>query len=166
MGDELGARTIDVFSTPAPAAMIGWITSGSEPAPEGEVESGTKLAWRGVTSDMRKLITPPHRIAPNVLLVGMGNPHEELCRQCAEHAAGARLEVCDVASLITRAAELRPLAIIVPSHILAFDAAEFSALARTVGAVLIPLSSDLPVGEVGDNLIGTIFAAAERRGNA
>jgi len=107
--------------------------------------------------------TAQHHVAPSVLLVGVGDPHETLCRECAEHAAGARLELCSMAEVTTRAAELRPLAIIVPSDILAFDPTEFQALARTVNATLIPLRTDLPAEEIGDGLIGSIFEAASRR---
>jgi hypothetical protein len=107
--------------------------------------------------------TAQHQVAPSILLVGPGNPHEALCRECAQHAAGAKLETCSMANLTTRAAELRPLAIIVPSEILAFDPSEFQALARTVNAALIPLRADLPADEIGDGLIGALFEAASRR---
>ncbi|MBK9002099.1 MAG: hypothetical protein IPM35_40760 [Myxococcales bacterium] len=85
--------------------------------------------------------TTPHRVLPCVLLVGIDSSLEPLCRQSAALAAGARLETCDMASVTTRAAELRPFALVVPSEILDFDPAEFVALARTVNAALIPLDS-------------------------
>jgi len=107
--------------------------------------------------------TAQHQVAPCVLLVGQDSPHEGLCRECAEHAAGAKLEICSMSNLTTRAAELRPLALIVPSDILAFDPTEFQALARTVNATLIPLRADLPADEIGEGLIGAIFEAASRR---
>ena len=107
--------------------------------------------------------TAQHHVAPSILLVGARSPHEALCRECAAHAAGATLEICSMAELTTRAAELRPLAIIVPSDILAFDPSEFHALARTVNATLIPLRADLATEEIGDGLIGAIFEAASRR---
>ncbi len=76
-----------------------------------------------------------------MLLVGSDPSLEPLCRQSAALAAGARLEICDMTSVTTRAAELRPFALIVPREILDFDPAEFIALARTVNATLVPLET-------------------------
>jgi hypothetical protein len=85
--------------------------------------------------------TTRHRVIPCVLLVGADERLEPVLRQCAALAAGARLEVCNVNAVTTRAAEWRPFAIVVPSDVLEFDPAEFVALARTVRADLVPLSS-------------------------
>lgn len=87
--------------------------------------------------------TTPHRVLPHVLLVGSEPGLEALCRQSAALAAGARLETCDVANVTTRAAELRPFALVVQREILDFDPAEFEALARTVRAELVPIDGDL-----------------------
>lgn len=107
--------------------------------------------------------TTEQQVVPCVLLVGVDSEHEALCRQCATHAAGARLVTCDVASVTTRAAELRPLALVVPSDILDFDPEEFRALARTVNAALVPLRTDLPAEQIGEDLLGGLFEAAGRR---
>lgn len=79
---------------------------------------------------------------PSVLLVGAASELIPICRQSAALAAGAPLEVCDVASVTTRAATLRPFALLVPQEILEFDQAEFVALARTINATLIPLATE------------------------
>jgi hypothetical protein len=88
--------------------------------------------------------TTRHRVIPCVLLVGGDRAVEPVLRQCAALAAGARLEVCDVSTVTTRAAEWRPFAIIVSNDVLEFDPAEFVALARTVKADLVPLLDGRP----------------------
>jgi len=80
-------------------------------------------------------------VVPCVLLVGGDPTLESLCRQSAALAAGARLETCDMASLTTRAAELRPFALVVPRELMEFDPDEFVALARAVNAVLVPIGA-------------------------
>jgi site-specific recombinase len=49
----------------------------------------------------------------------------------------ADLVTCDLRDVPTRAAELRPRAIVISQDLYAFDSAEFDALARDVGAELI-----------------------------
>lgn len=106
--------------------------------------------------------TAQQRVNPCVLLVSVGDPNEALYRQCATQAAGARLEVCDVASVTTRAAELRPLALLVPSEILEFDPSEFVALARTVDSALIPLETAQPVRQMQAQLLQALKSASQR----
>ena len=108
--------------------------------------------------------TTPHKVLPCVLLVGVDPSLEPLCRQSAALASGARLEVCDMASVTTRAAELRPIALIVPRAILDFDPAEFIALARTVNATLVPLEADPSAPGARANLVKLLRDAHKRRG--
>ena len=108
--------------------------------------------------------TTPHRVIPCVLLVGGGRELEALLRQCAALAAGARLEVCDVGSVTTRAAEWRPFAIVVPNEVLEFDPAEFIALARTVRAELVPLMTErVNNPRFKSELVAALRAAHERK---
>jgi hypothetical protein len=84
---------------------------------------------------------------------------ETLCRQSAALAAGARLETCDMASLTTRAATLRPFALLVPTSLLDFDQSEFVALARTVNADLIAVDE----ATHRTDLVRALREARERR---
>jgi hypothetical protein len=77
-----------------------------------------------------------------VLLVGADAEVEALCRRCAALAVSARLEVSDVQSMGTRAAEWRPFAILVQTSLLEFAPEEFIAVARSVGARLVTLPDE------------------------
>jgi len=105
-------------------------------------------------------------VLPCVLLAGNDPNLASVCRQCAALAAGARLEVTDMGALTTRAAELRPFAIVVPEDLLDFDPEEFVALARTVNATLVPISIEAPRDrEVRAELVARIRTAYEKRGS-
>lgn len=108
--------------------------------------------------------TTPHRVLPCVLLVGADPSLHTLCRQSAALASGSRLEICDMASVTTRTAELRPFALVVPRELLDFDPAEFVALARTVNAALVPLeTADAASPGSRAELVKALRAAFERR---
>ncbi|MBI3200609.1 MAG: hypothetical protein IT377_27895 [Polyangiaceae bacterium] len=93
--------------------------------------------------------TAPQRVVPCALLVGVDSKLATLCRQSTAIAAGARLELCDMASVTSRAAELRPFAVIIPRELLDFDPSELIALARSVRASLIPLETDRVSTQLG-----------------
>jgi hypothetical protein len=80
--------------------------------------------------------TARHKPALCLLVIGSDARLQEACRQCARRIF-ARLVVVSVAEMGARAAELRPLAIVVSELLQAFDPEEFRALARSVGAELI-----------------------------
>ena len=111
--------------------------------------------------------TKRHRVVACVLMVGNEPGLEDLCRTCADFAAGARLVTADVGEMSTRAAQWRPFAIVVPSSVNEFDPDEFTALARSVNAELVTVAPE----EIGDplfknRLISTLREASRRRAPA
>jgi hypothetical protein len=86
--------------------------------------------------------TTRHRVIPCVLLIGADEGVTSLVRRCAALAVSARLEITDVESMGTRAAEWRPFAILVQTSLLEFAPEEFIAVARSVGARLVTLPDE------------------------
>src|SRR5262245_57520088 len=86
-----------------------------------------------------------------------------LLRRCTE--ASARIDAgvyeCDILSMSTVAARRRPLAIVVPAHIHAFDPLESDALAQAVGAMLIIVDEDITQRDL-DDLISAAGAELRR----
>lgn len=65
----------------------------------------------------------------------------ERCRELALND-GAMFYTCNITVLATVAAALRPLAIVLPGDVYAFDPKEFDVLARDVRAALVVLESE------------------------
>jgi hypothetical protein len=106
--------------------------------------------------------TLPALAAPVVLAVGC--PPDLLAR-CARalEGIGVALRTCDFLNAATAVAERRPLAMVMPNDLYAFDPDEFDALARDVQASLVRVEEDIPVPKL-ELLLGTaIDAAAVRR---
>jgi hypothetical protein len=76
---------------------------------------------------------------PSSVVVVVGGPTDLIAavRQAAGVAAAARVETAELANAATVVATQRPFAIVMSEDVYSFDAAEFEALARDVGAALI-----------------------------
>jgi hypothetical protein len=61
----------------------------------------------------------------------------EATRQAAGIAAAAKVELAELGTAATVVAQHRPFAIVMSEDVYAFDAVEFDALARDVGATLV-----------------------------
>jgi hypothetical protein len=72
-----------------------------------------------------------------VLVVGGSRALTESVRRAIRGLQGAVIVPCAVREASTRAAEVRPFAIVMNDDLYAFDSAEFDALARDVQAELI-----------------------------
>jgi hypothetical protein len=92
---------------------------------------------RFVTDSTQKVV----RIAV-VLVVGGSRSLLDAVHGCTSSVNAAEVVSCDVRQAATRAAELRPAAIVMSEEVYAFDSAEFDALARDVRAQLITAESD------------------------
>ncbi len=83
---------------------------------------------------------------PYVVVVGASDNVVAACRYAAAVGASALVEACGVEDLATTVATWRPIAIVVSEDVYDFDAAEFDALARDAGGVVVTL----PAGELTD----------------
>jgi len=99
---------------------------------------------------------------PAVVLVGGSEDLLHTCQKAAALAAAARVEPCTIRNAATKVATWRPFAIVVPEAIYDFDASEFKALARDVGAVLVTVDSSLPDERARAALIPALKDAARR----
>jgi hypothetical protein len=99
-------------------------------------------------------------IAPrSIMIVGMTRA---LAKRCRDAAAGARVlfvHEADLASLTNLAAERKPLAILFPEHVYAFDSLEFDALARDIQASVVPLGPDISDEELSLRLDDALMRA-------
>lgn len=86
---------------------------------------------------------------PVVLVVG-GTELVEHCRTIVKSPSlpPAHVKRTDVADAATNAARWRPLAIVLTRDVYDFDAAEFDALARDVGSLVIPVDGERSPGVV------------------
>jgi len=82
-----------------------------------------------------------------VVVVGGPALLVEATRQAAGIAAAARVELAELGTAATVVALHRPFAIVMSEDVYAFDAVEFDALARDVGATLVRVET----AEVGRN---------------
>lgn len=99
-----------------------------------------------------------------VLVVGGSSWLIKAVHGGARSLQGADVVACDVREAPTRAAEVRPFAIVMNEEVYAFDSAEFDALARDVRAELITAASDARGGIRSADELGTrIRSAFERR---
>jgi hypothetical protein len=101
--------------------------------------------------------------APAVLAIGCS---PELVARCARalEGIGVALRTCDFLNAATAVAERRPLAMVLPDDLYAFDPEEFDALARDVRASLVRVEDDIPVAKLELLLAAAIDTAATRRG--
>jgi hypothetical protein len=76
---------------------------------------------------------------------------------------GVTLRECGFMTAPTVAAERRPLAILLPMDIYAFDPSAFDALARDVQASLVRVDEDIPAGQLELLLTAAVEDAAARR---
>jgi hypothetical protein len=72
-----------------------------------------------------------------VLVVGSSRPLIQAVQQSVGKLRGADVVTCELRDVQTRAAQLRPFAMVIAEHLYAFDPLEFDALARDVRAELI-----------------------------
>lgn len=80
---------------------------------------------------------------PSSVVVVIGGPADLVAavRLAAGVAAAARVETAELATAATVIATHRPFAVVVSEDMYAFDAAEFSALAKDVNAALIRIDT-------------------------
>jgi len=99
-----------------------------------------------------------------VLVVGGSRSLIKTVRRAAHGVQCTEVVTCAVREASTRAAELRPLAIVLNEDVYAFDAAEFDALARDVRAELVVIATDARDAiRSADALRTTLTTASERR---
>ncbi len=101
--------------------------------------------------------------APAVLAIGCA---PDLVARCAQALAGigVALRTCDFLNAATAVAERRPLALVLPDDLYAFDPEEFDALARDVRASLVRVEDEIVVAKLELLLTAAIDDAAARRG--
>jgi hypothetical protein len=101
--------------------------------------------------------------APAVLAIGCA---PDLVARCAQALGGigVALRTCDFLNAATAVAERRPLALVLPDDLYAFDPEEFDALARDVRASLVRVEDEIVVAKLELLLTAAIDAAAARRG--
>ena len=107
--------------------------------------------------------TLPALAAPAVLAIGCPPDLVARCARALE-GIGVALRTCDFLNAATAVAERRPLAMVLPDDLYAFDPDEFDALARDVRASLVRVESDIAVPMLELLLTAAIDAAAARRG--
>jgi hypothetical protein len=98
-----------------------------------------------------------------VLFVGESKALLRVVRDSVRKLGRADVVTCAVRNVQTRAAELRPFAIVIHEEMYAFDSAEFDALARDVRAALIVVNSrEERVAEDIDQRLATAFSQRGR----
>jgi hypothetical protein len=103
--------------------------------------------------------TIPERRVPAIVLIGGGAALLEACRDVMRYVEAAVLEQADLAEATTVIARVRPFVILVDEDVLAFDPAEFEALARDVGSALIAVPDVFTHDEQVSFLLPRIKAA-------
>jgi hypothetical protein len=106
--------------------------------------------------------------ASSVVVVVAGSPDLiAAVRQAAGVAAAARVETAELANAATVVATQRPFAIVMDEVMYSFDAAEFEALARDVGATLIRVdTTNATRTKLERTLMPKLGQAHRRRGGA
>ena len=100
--------------------------------------------------------------APSVLAIGCSPDLVARCARALE-GIGVALRTCDFLNAATAVAERRPLAMVLPNDLYAFDPQEFDALARDVRSSLVRVEDDIQVAMLELLLTAAIDAAAARR---
>ena len=99
-----------------------------------------------------------------VLVVGGSPALIKAVHEGAGELQGTEVVTCAVREAPTRAAELRPFAIVMSEDVYAFDSKEFDALARDVRAEIVTFASDARRGlDSADGLAVRIAKAFDRR---
>lgn len=106
----------------------------------------------------RALIVPR-----SILLVSAPQALAKRCRRVAVRTKELLTLECDLASLTNSAVERKPLAIVFPEHVYAFDSAEFDALARDVQASVVVLDPDITDEELDISLAAAVLRAEHLR---
>jgi hypothetical protein len=101
--------------------------------------------------------------APTVLAIGCPPDLVARCARALE-GIGLGLRTCDFLNMATVVAERRPLAMVLPEDLYAFDPGEFGDLARDVQASLVRVEDDIPEAKLRLLLTTAIDTAAARRG--
>ena len=99
------------------------------------------------------------------MIVVIGGPERlvHATRRVAALHTDAGVSTASVGDAATKAAEHRPLALVVSTDVYALDPPEFQALARDVGAVVIAVDTDgLAPQKIADALTPLIIDAAAR----
>jgi len=108
---------------------------------------------------------PPTGIQrPERMIVVIGGPDAlvHAARRVAALHTDAGVSTATVADAANKAAEHRPLALVLSTDLYALDPAEFQALARDVGAEVIVVETDgLSPQKIADALTPSIVKAAE-----
>ena len=87
--------------------------------------------------------TPIPTAATVVMVVGGDAVLAAATRSAVDAAFAARVEHVTVATVATAVSTYRPIAIVMSHDVYGFDAKEFDALARDVGAAVIPVDCSL-----------------------
>lgn len=117
-----------------------------------------------MTRPPRQHTTQKTVAVPVVLVVG-GSDLVEHCRAIVKSPAlpPAHVKRTDLADAATNAARWRPLAIVLTRDVYEFDAAEFDALAKDVGALVVPVASERAPGvALGRTLARAVVGYWER----
>jgi len=77
---------------------------------------------------------------PVLMVIGDDANLEQVCQEMGR-SLGSMVTIAPLAQATTRAARWRPFALVLPEHVYAFDPSEFDALARDVGAALVPVTT-------------------------
>jgi EAL domain-containing protein (putative c-di-GMP-specific phosphodiesterase class I) len=128
---------------------------------------GSPSSSRPIAHGRRRFVTDStQKVIPisALLVIGGSQSLIDAVRRGTSSLHTAAVVACDVRVAATRAAELRPAAIVMSEEVYAFDSAEFDALARDVRAQLIVVASDARgVLRAPDALRTSVRMALERR---
>lgn len=121
--------------------------------------------WRGsrtlhsMLEDSDEATKQAIAVPRSILIVSATAPLVRRCREIAPRVGVVFCHECTLATLTTMAVERKPLAILFPEHLYAFDAAEFDALARDVQASVFALASEISDHELEAGLQDALLRA-------
>jgi hypothetical protein len=95
----------------------------------------------------------------SLVLVSMTQALAKRCRDAAARARVLFVHEANLASLTNMAAELKPLVLLFPEHVYAFDSLEFDALARDIQASVMPLDPGISDEELDRRLEDALLRA-------
>jgi hypothetical protein len=95
----------------------------------------------------------------SVVLVSSSEPLAARCRQICLRAHVILVVESDLAALTNTAVERKPLALLFPDDIYAFDSAEFDALARDIQSSVVTLEPDVTDEEIEARLTEALLRA-------
>jgi hypothetical protein len=105
--------------------------------------------------------TIPEQRTPSVVIITPGPSLLAACREAARFV-GATVEIADVKGAATSIAKSRPFAIVLDQDLLAFDPREFEALARDVGAEIVPATRGATEQALVTELLPSLKAVFKR----